>query len=179
MRANEVLIDAFERIRGDVHGALAGLAPADLAHRVDPGANPIGWLVWHLTRVQDDHVADLAGTEQAWTADGWADRFGLDLPAASIGYGHTPEQVSAVADAGLTADDLIGYHDAVTDRTVRYLRSVDDAALDDVIDGSWDPPVTRGVRLVSVVNDDTQHAGQAAYVAGVVGRLRTGEPAGP
>jgi hypothetical protein len=41
------------------------------------------------------------------------------------------------------------------------------ADLDRVVDKRWDPPVTLGVRLVSVVDDDAQHVGQAAYVRGL------------
>jgi hypothetical protein len=37
-----------------------------------------------------------------------------------------------------------------------------------VVDASWDPPVTLGVRLVSVISDDLQHAGQAAYLRGMI-----------
>ena len=38
-----------------------------------------------------------------------------------------------------------------------------------VIDDSWVPPVTRGVRLISVYADALQHIGQAAYVVGTKG----------
>lgn len=172
MQANEVLIDAFERVRDDVHGAVSGLDADALARRLDPDANSIVWLVWHLTRVMDDHVADLAGVEQVWTAAGWAERFALPVDVASIGYGQSSADVGAIGDAGVGADDLLGYHDAVVAMTIEYLRGVGDADLDEVIDERWDPPVTRGVRLVSVVNDTTQHAGQAAFAAGVVSRLR-------
>jgi hypothetical protein len=163
----DVLVEAFGRVREHVH-AVDGLDELALNLRVDTEANSIAWLVWHLTRVQDDHVADLAGAEQAYTADGWADRFGFDLDPASIGYGHTPAQVAAVhvADPSL----LTGYYDAVHERTLSYLRTLTDDDLDEVIDDRWDPPVTRGVRLVSVVDDDIQHAGQAAFVAGIARR---------
>jgi uncharacterized damage-inducible protein DinB len=118
--------------------------------------------------VQDDHVADLAGTEQVYTAAGWADRFALDLDPSSMGFGHTREDVAKVQvdDPGL----LVGYLEAVHERTVSYLRSLSESDLDEVIDDAWDPPVTRGVRLISVVDDDIQHAGQAAYVAGLARR---------
>ena len=170
MDAIDVLVDAFGRAQGNLTRALDGLSPDELAWRPDPDANPIVWLAWHLTRVQDDHVADLAGTEQVWTAGGWARRFDLPLDDASIGYGHTREQVGAVR-----VDDpalLTGYHDAVHERTIAYLRTLTGEDLDEVIDDRWDPPVTRGVRLVSVVDDDIQHAGQAAYLAGLVARRR-------
>ena len=165
MTIAELLRDLFGRVSTDVHGAVEGLDTDALTHRVNGTANSIAWLVWHLTRVQDDHVAEVAGVEQAWTAEGWADRFGLPLPAGSTGYGHSSDDVAAVrADAAL----LLGYHDAVHARTLRYLDGLTEADLDRVVDERWDPPVTLGVRLVSVADDDIQHAGQAAFVRGVV-----------
>ena len=165
MTVAELLRDLFGRVSTDVHGAVEGLDTDALTHRVNGTANSIAWLVWHLTRVQDDHVAEVAGVEQAWTAEGWADRFDLPLPAGSTGYGHSSDDVAAIrADAAL----LLGYHDAVHARTLRYLDGLTEADLDRVVDERWDPPVTLGVRLVSVADDDIQHAGQAAFVRGVV-----------
>ncbi|WP_030758457.1 DUF664 domain-containing protein [Streptomyces griseus] len=165
-----LLLDSFGRIREAVHGAVEGLGEDGLAARTDPDANSIAWLVWHLTRIQDDHLAGAFGTEQVWRAEGWHARFGLPFPAAATGYGHTSAEAGAVrADAGL----LLGYHDAVHGRTAELLAPVTDADLDRVVDASWDPPVTLGVRLVSVVAEDLQHAGQAAYVRGAVERRGT------
>lgn len=165
---SEILIDGFERIRESVHGVLDGLAEPELTGRVDPDANTIAWLVWHLTRVQDDHVAELAGVEQRWTAAGWARRFGLPFDDAAHGYGHSSEEVGQVR--GVPAADLAGYHDDVHSASVDYVRTLTDADLDRVVDEGWDPPVTAGVRLVSVLVDDLQHVGQAAYVRGVLER---------
>ena len=53
-------------------------------------------------------------------------------------------------------------------RTVAHLAGLSEADLDRVVDERWDPPVTLGVRLVSVISDDLQHAGQAAYLRGLV-----------
>jgi hypothetical protein len=167
-RADELLIDAFGRVKGAVHAAVEGLTGEQLGHRVDPHANTIGWLVWHLTRIQDDHVAALAGAEQVWHRDGWRARMALPFGPDEHGYGHTSEQVAAVdVPAGL----LLGYHDAVLEQTVGYLAGLTEQAYDEVVDRSWDPPVTRAVRLVSVVDDNLEHAGQAAFVRGVVERL--------
>jgi hypothetical protein len=69
-----------------------------------------------------------------------------------------------------TADLLLGYYNAVHDATLAYLSTVTAADLDRVVDTRWDPPVTLGVRLVSVVADDLQHAGQAEYIRGLVER---------
>jgi len=163
----ELLIDAFDRIRGVVRAAVSGLSPDQLAWRPDDDANSIAWLVWHLTRIQDDHIAGVAGTDQAWTTAGWADRFDLPFTPGSTGYGHGPADVAAVR---VGADLLLGYHDVTHERTVAYLTGVTDADLPSVVDRNWDPPVTLAVRLVSVVSDDLQHAGQAAYVRGLLER---------
>jgi hypothetical protein len=167
MSSIDLLADGFERIRDAVHPAVNGLSLDDLTFRIDDGSNSIAWLVWHLTRIQDDHVADLNGTEQVWLADGWYDRFDLPLDPADTGYGHGPDDSGKViADAGL----LLGYFEDVHDKTLRYVQSLDDSALERVVDPTWDPPVTVSVRLVSVMSDDLQHVGQAAYLRGVLQR---------
>lgn len=166
MLAAETLADAFGRVREVVRRAVDGLSPDDLAYRPADGANSVGWLVWHLTRVQDDHVADAFGTDQVWTSQGWAERFGLPLDPADTGYGHTAEEVAAVRVP--SAEVLLAYHEAVRARTAEHLSAVLDEDLDRVVDTSYDPPVTLGVRLVSVISDDLQHAGQAAYVRGML-----------
>lgn len=168
MLATDVLEDAFDRIRGAVHRAVEGLDADGLAHRPDPDANSIAWLVWHLTRIQDDHVSEIAGRPQAWTEGGWSGRFDLPFDEADHGFGHTSEQVAAVRPDG--PDLLLGYHDAVADRTGETLAALDGDGLERIIDRSFDPPVSVGVRLVSVVSDNLQHAGQAAYVRGIVER---------
>ncbi|ODU02154.1 MAG: hypothetical protein ABS81_18515 [Pseudonocardia sp. SCN 72-86] len=173
MTPADLLADAFGRIPDTVDAVLDGIDDTGpdpvLFRRTDPEANTIAWLVWHLIRVQDDHVSEVAGVEQAWTADGWADRFALPLAdaATATGYGHTLADVAAVRPS---ADLLRGYLAAVTDRTLSYLRTVGEDDLDRVVDERWDPPVTLGMRLVSVVDDDAQHAGQAALLRGILER---------
>lgn len=170
MQVSEILIEAFGRIRENVHRVADGMSADDLAFRPDADANSIAWLVWHLTRIQDDHVADLAGATQVWSEGDWPERLGFTGDLAETGYGHTTEQVAAIRPDG--PEQLIGYHDAVYQRTLDYVRGVAEADLDRVVDYSWDPPVTAGVRLVSVVNDNMQHSGQAGYVRGMIERLR-------
>lgn len=167
MDQTDLLIDAFTRIRDLVHRTLNDVPAEHLTARVDPQANTIAWLIWHLTRVQDDHIAEVAGSDQVWLADGWCDRFALPFDASAIGYGQTPAEVARVSTP---ADLLTGYHDAVHARTVDFVRGLSGAELDRIVDPRWDPPVTLGVRLVSVISDDLQHVGQAAYVRGVLSR---------
>ncbi|WP_114559866.1 mycothiol transferase [Desertihabitans aurantiacus] len=164
--ATDILRTAYANIATAVEGAVEGLDAEQLATRPSPRANTIAWLVWHLTRVQDDHVAEVAGREQVWTADGWAERFGLPFDPTETGYGMGVDDVAAVRD--VDAELLTGYHRAVHQATDAYLQTLGEDDLDRVVDESYDPPVTLGVRLVSVVTDDLQHAGQAAYVRGLL-----------
>jgi hypothetical protein len=168
LEASEILIDAYTRIQELVHRSAEGLTKEQLAYRPEEGSNSIVWLIWHLTRIQDGHLAGATGNEEAWVSDGWAEKFGMDADTSINGQGDGPDEVEALnADAEL----LLGYHEAVVDRTCGYLTGVDAAELDRIIDRSYDPPVTVGVRLVSVISDNTQHAGQARYLNGMIERL--------
>ena len=163
--AVDLLTDSFGRIRGLVETVTDGLTPEVSTFRVDDDANTVGWLLWHLARVQDDHVAELAGTEQVWPQ--WRQRFALPFDDLATGYGQSSTDVAAVrVDATL----LSGYHADVDAFTTRYLTGLNQQELGRVVDTHWDPPVTAAARLVSVVGDCLQHLGQAAYVRGVAER---------
>jgi hypothetical protein len=166
--AAEVLTDAFGRVRETVHRAVDGLSAGDLAARLDDQANSIAWLCWHLSRVQDDHVSDAFGTEQVWPR--FREEFGLPFGPLETGYGHSTDEVGRVRVS--SGELLTAYHDAVYEHTRRLVRGITDADLPRVVDERWDPPVTLGVRLVSVISDGLQHAGQAAFVRGIL--LRRG-----
>ena len=167
----DLLLDAFGRVRENVSAVVHGLSTPELLWRPEPGANSIAWLVWHLSRIQDDHVAGVGQVEQAWTGQGWYERFALAYPARQVGYGHTPQDVAAftLTDPGL----LDGYHANVHGLTVTVLDAMTAQDYTRIVDRRWNPPVTAAVRLISVVNDTTQHVGQAAYVRGLVERSGT------
>ena len=168
MTVVDVLTDAFERVHDGVHHALHGLSEEGLRHRPDPEANSVAWLVWHLSRVQDDHLAGAFGRPQVWIEEGWVGRFGLPFGPEATGYGHGPDEVAAVTVPG---ELIAGYHDAVHQMTEGLVGTLDEAELARVVDRNWDPPVTLSVRLVSVVQDCLEHVGQAAYVRGLFERL--------
>ncbi|HEY0472734.1 MAG TPA: DinB family protein [Kribbella sp.] len=165
MNTSELLIDAFGRIKDVVHEVVERLDEKTLSTRPNGVGNSIAWLVWHLTRIQDDHLADAGGYEQVYTAQGWHERLALPFDPADTGYGHSAADVAAVK---LSAQQLSGYYDAVHARSVEFLKTVTDDDLDRIVDKRWNPPVTLGVRLNSVLSDDLQHAGQAAYARGLI-----------
>ena len=165
-----LLADAFQRVRDLVPGVVRDLSVEELTWRPDAAANPVGWLVWHLARVQDDHLAGMTDGQQVWVVDGWETRFALPYSTGSIGYGQTSAEVG---DFSVDNPELLtGYHDGGSSRTAAILRGLSVEDLERVIDDSYDPPVTVATRLVSVVNDTTQHIGQAAYVRGLLERRR-------
>jgi len=148
--STELLSEAFGRVREIVHAALEDATIEALTFRADPEANTMAWLIWHLTRVQDDHIAEVAGEAQVWVAGGWFDRFDLPFEAEAVHF-----------------------------RTMGYLVALDEADLARVVDASWNPPVTLGVRLVSILSDDLQHAGQASYLRGLTKRATHSTSQGP
>jgi len=165
---SELLLDGYGRLPALVRSAVDGLTADQLRWAPGAGSNPIGWLVWHLTRVQDHHVSELLDADQIWVTGGFAERFGLEPDPHNTGYGHGPEQLDTVRPE--SPDALVGYYAAVAARTDDLLRSLKSEDLDRIVDRRWDPPVTLGVRLVSILGDDLEHVGQAAYVRGLLKR---------
>jgi hypothetical protein len=167
MDIGALIADALGRVADQVGDVVDGLDRDQLAWRPDDESNSIAWLLWHLTRIEDDHVAEVAGTEQVWTAAGWYDRFALPFPSEVHGWGQTAADVARVRVDG---DLLAGYHAEAAARAIEYVEPLAPADLDRIVDERWDPPVSLGVRLVSVVNEVNQHVGQAAYVRGMIER---------
>ena len=169
MDTRDLLSDAVERVGQGVHSLLDGADEHLLTFRPDPDANTIAWLVWHLTRGQDAQIADAYGLEQVWTSEGWADRFGLPFSRGATGYGHSSDEVAAVR----VPPELLGrYYDATQRVTLAQIAATSDADLDRVVDTRWNPPVTLGVRLISIIDDDVKHLGQAEYVRGMAQRAK-------
>jgi hypothetical protein len=167
MDSKDVIAEALGRVQRILSMSLEGLTAEQLAYRPTEQANSIAWLAWHLTRVQDKHLSELADRQQAWIADGWHARFNKPADPLDTGQRYTPEQVAGIRPSGPPL--LLDYHNAVYQRSVEYLREVSPAEMDRVLDEpQYTPLPTVGVRLVSVVADNLQHAGQIAYLRGCI-----------
>jgi uncharacterized damage-inducible protein DinB len=163
--AKQILSDAFGRVRELVIDLTDDLTDDIATYRPDSEANSIAWLLWHISRGQDHQVAELAQVEQVWPQ--WRERFGLPFDKWATGYGQGPKDVAAVRVSGGLLGD---YHRDVHELTLRYVEGITDDELERIVDTRWDPPVTAAVRLVSVIGDAMQHAGQAAYLRGLAKR---------
>ena len=176
MDVNGLLLEGFGRVAEALPAVVKGLDTDDLLWRPDPGANSMAWLLWHLARCEDAQMAPLVDREQLWTSGQWVQKFQLPYSDDAMGYGQSAHEVGA-----FMLDDphlLTGYYAAVHERSVEIITGLRPADLDVVIDTRWDPPVTVGVRLLSVLNDITQHLGQAAYVRGLRQRSLRPRPRG-
>lgn len=167
MDVTGLLREAYGRVPPLAREAVKDLTVEQLCQRPTSDANPIAWLVWHMARVQDHQGSELIGSEQLWVTGDWAPRFGLEPDPDNTGYGHTSAQVASVRPE--SPDALLEYLDAVDARMRAFIGGLSERDLDRIVDRRWDPPVTMGVRLVSIVDDCLQHAGQAAYIRGLLG----------
>ena len=162
-----LLLELYGRIEPLAQDAVDDLDASQLAASPGEGSNTIAWLVWHLTRVPGPPHRRGHRRRPALGHRDWANRMGLEPDPTNTGYGHTAEQVATIRPPD--GQVLTGYLAAVSARTRTFLGSLGPADLDRVVDRRWDPPVTLGVRLVSIADDCLQHVGQAAYVRGLLG----------
>lgn len=166
--SRQLLVDGFSRINDGVPAVLGGLSADDLLWRPDFESNHVAWLVWHLSRQQDAQVAGLGDHDQAWTSGGFADRFDLPYDRDEHGYGMSPVDVGAFPSTDPQL--FIDYQQAVFDLTSTFLSGLSAEDYTEVIDESWDPPVTLASRVISVLDDAAKHLGQAEYLKGLAQR---------
>ena len=165
MEVNAIVIDALGRIQNTIRRVLDGMTPDQMYYRPEENANSTAWVIWHLTRVQDHHISDMGGLEQLWTSDGWHARFGMEADGKNTGTGHTPGDVAKIRP---DAETLQSYYDAVYERTKTVLSSLTPEDMDRELDEpQYNPLPTIGVRCASIISDNTQHVGQAAYIKGL------------
>ncbi|WP_113903728.1 MULTISPECIES: mycothiol transferase [Brevibacterium] len=163
MDAVDLLADLAQRPI-DAVAALPALTPEQLNAHPAGHPNSIAWLLWHTGREVDVQLADLTADPPRW--EEYRARFDLGEVGETIGYGHSAEQAGSirVEDQDLLVDYLRATLTALRD----HVRTLSASVLDEVVDEGWDPPVTRGVRLVSIVDDAIAHVAQAAYAAGAL-----------
>src|SRR5688572_23012450 len=94
MDIKELIVDTFEDYWNRCERALDGLTSADLAWRPQAECNSMGFIAWHMARVEDRFVQYFApGVEEVWVKHHWYTQFGLD--AADHGVRFTLAQVAA------------------------------------------------------------------------------------
>ena len=164
MKWQTLIVDVFEQIPQGLGSALDGLNQEDLNHQPSHDSNSIGWLVWHLARVQDRVITGMMNEEELWIKEGWHARFNRPADLQDFGLGHTPEDLAAFKSPDVRT--LLDYHQAVHSQTKRYLTNLSEMELDQKF---VHPKFhTVGVRLAALINDNLQHTGQVAYLRGLL-----------
>ncbi len=158
-----VVAHALHANAGFVQLALEGLTDADLLQRPNDQCNPIGWLLWHQTRVEDAIIANISGTPQVWIAAGWHARFGRPADPRDVGVGHTLEQVMALQP---TIAALQGYATAVREKTLAILPPLTPADLEREVPAPGGGTRKVGEYLGVLMVDHFHHSGQICYLRG-------------
>ncbi|PKB81373.1 MAG: hypothetical protein BZY88_06720 [SAR202 cluster bacterium Io17-Chloro-G9] len=163
MTLNEFIVDAFEKEQGFLLDAVQDLTPEELRWRAGPEANPIGWILWHMLRVEDMWFQFFIQRQtEIWDRDGWNEKFGL--PTRDNGFGHTQEQVADFP--ALDLQELLRYGQAVRQGTLDYLKTLgpDDYSQ---VPREQRPEMSVGAVFRQVIGEVYQHQGHIAYLKGL------------
>lgn len=164
MKWQQLISDIFVRISHVLEKALEGLTLDDLNHQFRPDCNSIGWLTWHLTREQDRAIATFTGEEQLWVKYSWHTKFNRPPNPEDTGFGHSLEDLAEFKSPNVQT--LIGYYHDVLEQSKHYFSTLSAADLNKELSDSVLPAV--GVGLAGVISDNLQHAGQVAYLRGLL-----------
>ena len=166
MDHRQLLTDAARRPLDTAEVVLEGISNETLHALPSDRGNSIAWLIWHAARQMDVQLADLNHEDQVWITGDWAEKLGVDRGPDSFGFGDDREAVASLEVKDPEA--LREYLGAVVRSLSAYIRQLSGPGLDAIVDRDWDPPTSRGVRIVSIIDDATVHLGQAAYARGIL-----------
>jgi hypothetical protein len=164
MKWQALIIDPFKRAGESLKMALADISQDDLNIQPNPDSNSMGWMVWHLSRIQDRAISKMSGKDQAWISGGWYSKFKRSANPEETGFGHSPQDI-----AGFQSPDaatLLAYYGAVLEGTVRFVSSL----TEDELGRKTDHPIfpTVGEWLAACLFDTVHHYGQVAYLRGLL-----------
>ena len=146
--------------------ALSELSTEELnSHPCGPGTNSIAWLIWHLTRIQDLSASARMGKDQAWVAEGFHAKFGMEADFMKFNS-FTPEELDAFPQ--MDAESLLGYYECARGYLTEYVNSLSASDLDAPVPPRPHGPENVGDALGITLADNTQHFGQIAFIMGVV-----------
>ena len=164
MTLNEFIEDAFDKEHGFLMEAVQDLTPDELAWRAGPEANPMGWILWHMIRVEDMWFQFFIQRPlEIWERAGWHEKFGL--PTRANGFDHTLEQVTSFPNLDLA--ELLSYGEAVRAGTLSYLKGLtpEDFA---AVPREPRPEMSVGAVFRQVIGELYQHQGHISYLKGLV-----------
>jgi hypothetical protein len=165
MSAADLYLDALRRSDEGLKRAVEDLTGEELRNQpAGTGSNPIGWLVWHLTRTRDSIIASINGAPTVWDGGGWASRFGMEgeLPRFMPDNVHTFDPKDF--------ETLMGYFDEVAGQSAKVVEALSDEDMSRMVESAVPGRPAQPVvaRLGVILNDNIQHIGQVAYLRGLL-----------
>ncbi len=153
----------------DLHGAMIGdvkvLTQEHLAWKPAPTANPIGFLFWHYIRTEDNMFQSFRGKPSIWESEQWYEKLGMDATPQGTGF----QEPAVEKVAALPLSELMAYAERVTISTEEYLKSLDDAGLDHILDPER-PRRTIGMIVRNfILAHGWWHLGEIKYIKGMQG----------
>ena len=166
MTLNEFITDALEKENGFLLDALDGLTSDELAWQPAPDANSIGWILWHMVRVEDMWIHFFAQFQtELWETEGWHEKFGL--PTRDNGFGHTAEQVNNFPSIDLA--QFLEYRASVRASTLVYLNTLSPDDME-TVPRERRPEMSLGAMFRQIIGEMYQHVGHIAYLRGLQGK---------
>ena len=166
MTLNEFIVDALDKENGFLLEALDGLGPDELAWQPASDANSIGWILWHMVRVEDMWIQFFAQFQtELWETEGWHEKIGL--PTRDNGFGHTAEQVNNFP--GVDLGEFLRYRASVRQATLAYLDTLTPEDMERV-PRERRPEMSLGAMFRQIIGEMYQHVGHIAYLRGLQGK---------
>jgi hypothetical protein len=168
MDLREFILHSMERSRQLTLNMVKELTPEQLGWHSGPEANSVGFLLFHVFRVEDWYFHTMLSTAgQVWERAGWSRRWHLPIPAGdrrNTGNSWTAQEVAAWQPPPLS--ELLDYGQAVRSGAVQALRALDLARLEEVV--RPDTPLwTVAFVLHQASHHESHHNGQIDYVLGL------------
>ncbi len=139
-----------------------GLTQEQVIWRPAPHANNIGFILWHVARVEDGMINRLrGGSVNLWESQGWYEKFGQPVEMPDPG-----DRMGLWALPIPDLDVLTGYLKAAHAQTLEYLSALTPDALDSGPDPDR-PERTVVASLRHSITHKNNHHGQIDYIRGL------------
>jgi uncharacterized damage-inducible protein DinB len=164
MKPIELIVKSLEESRQYVADAIKGLSQDDIAWRPKTHSNSIAFLLWHVARVEDLWINRiLLGEKEVYELEGWHKKF--NTPAQDSGFGYDVAKLKSWPVPKLAL--LKEYAAVVREKTLAYLKSVNEKKLDEPKDFGWSKGNV-GSALSHLITEVAEHSGQIGYLRGIM-----------
>ena len=162
MDAVTFIWDTLRQVQLRLLATCQGLTQDQVLWRPTPYANNIGFILWHLTRGEDNVISNLSSPEPTlWVSQGWHEKFNQPVEAPDPG---DRMGLQSLPIPGL--DVLLGYSEAVHEKSQSFFSALPGERLDQAPDPTR-PQRTVAAALRHLITHKNNHHGQIDYIRGL------------